>query len=73
MCSNFLNCAVTGKTHIKVQYFQVKVIFSCEFNIPGVIAFYAFLWPWKSHYPVDSDICLSYNQPLWCCGGTFAF
>ena len=45
--------------------FELKSLFiSCEFNIPGVIAFCAFLGQLKNHYAVDSAIHLSYNEPL---------
>ena len=39
--------SVTGKTHIKLQHFRLKVSFfliSSELTIPGVIAIHALLW-----------------------------
>ena len=43
----------------KVQHFRVEVTFiSCEFNIPDVIAFYAFLRQLKNHYPGGGGIVL---------------
>ena len=45
------------KPILKFSIFELKSLFiSCKFNIPGVIAFYAFLRQLKNHNPVDSVI-----------------
>ena len=50
--SNFLIiCLVTSKTTIKFSNFELKSVFiSCEFNIHGAIAFYAFLRQLKRNH-----------------------
>ena len=50
---------------LKSIIFQLKSLcISCELNIPGVTAFYAFLRQFKNHYPVDRAVHLSYERPL---------
>ena len=61
MQSNFLNmfgnCMV--QKILKFNIVELRSLFiTCEFNIPEVIADYAFLWQLKNHYLVDTAIQL---------------
>ena len=49
------------KIILKFSIFTLESLFTfCEFNIPGVIAFYAFLRQFvKNHYMVDTTIHIS--------------